>query len=166
MLSVMGLTDEPAHLEGYGPIGAETARGLMGAASGFYRILTDPGSGSCSYGRDRYEVPKKLRRALQVRDGTCRFPGCSRKARFCDIDHTKDWILGGETAERNLACLCKGHHLLKHKTGWHVAQDPDGTGRMTWTSPEGREHTTYPQLQEVGNAVAQTRWLDATPAPF
>ncbi|WP_353807265.1 HNH endonuclease signature motif containing protein [Agromyces sp. SYSU T00194] len=77
-----------------------------------------------------------------MRDGTCRFPGCDRRADASEIDHTVDWAAGGETGHDNLAHLCARHHHLKHEAGWRVVQR--GGGVLEWRSPLGREYTTDP----------------------
>jgi hypothetical protein len=143
VLTLMGAGDEPARLEGYGPIDAETARRLAGGSTGFTRILTHPETGVVlSVGRDRYTVPVELRRALRFRDGTCRMVGCERRTASCDVDHTTDWQYGGPTAVDNLAHLCRRHHQLKHHTDWKMTQL--AAGDIQWTSPTGRLHTTRP----------------------
>ncbi|WP_210481348.1 HNH endonuclease signature motif containing protein [Naasia sp. SYSU D00948] len=158
-LALSGSQDLPSDLDGYGPIDPETARRLCGAASGFYRILTDPGTGAVvQFGRERYEVPPELRRFLKQRDGTCRFVGCSRPAKLCDIDHTVPWEDGGETEDRNLAYLCRGHHRVKHRGGWSVRHDPDRPGVLIRNDPDGFEYRTEPRmvLTHRGERPAQT----------
>lgn len=119
VLALLGHSDSPATLEGYGPMDAETARILAGRARSFRRILTHPETGVVlSVGRDRYAVPADLRAALRLRDETCRFPGCSRRARRCDLDHITDWALGGTTDHDNLMTVCRRHHRLKHLSTW------------------------------------------------
>jgi len=146
VLTLLDRSDEPAVLEGYGPIDIETALELAAAAPGFTRILTHPETGAVlSVGRDRYVVPSDLRTWLRVRDGTCRFPGCSRAARICEIDHTQDWQHAGETAHYNLAHLCPAHHRLKHMTSWSVRQLEGGV--VEWTSPTGKVYVTEPEVQ-------------------
>lgn len=153
-LTIAGTGDEPAVLGTHGPIDPKTARELVGCAPGLYRVLTHPGTGvMVQYGRDRYQVPKELRRYLQLRDGTCRFPGCNRQAVRCDVDHCDDWQFHGETEAGNLAHLCRGHHRLKHGTDWAVRQSP-GTAVLTWTSPAGRAHATEPAMTPA--AASQT----------
>jgi hypothetical protein len=145
-LTLLGADDEPATLEGYGPIDIDTARRLAANAPSFTRILTHPETGAVlSVGRDRYAVPSDLRTWLRVRDGTCRYPGCSRSAHRCDIDHTTDWQYGGTTSHDNLAHLCLTHHHLKHHTQWQVEQT--GGGDLEWTAPSGRRYTTQPATQ-------------------
>ncbi|MEO6944633.1 MAG: DUF222 domain-containing protein [Lacisediminihabitans sp.] len=150
-LTLLGRSDEPAVLEGYGPIDVDTARELTGRAPSFIRLLTHPETGVVlSMGRKRYRVPEDLRKWLQLRDGTCRFPGCNCSSGRCDIDHTLDWFLGGLTDYDNLADLCGSHHTVKHKSGWALTQVRDGTGASTgqlmWTSPTGRRYITEPNM--------------------
>lgn len=146
VMTLLGRSDEPAILDGYGPIDPATAMELAAHAPSFTRILTHPETGAVlSIGRDSYAVPKDLRRWLRVRDGTCRFVNCSRDAAHCDIDHTKEWVAdNGPTAHNNLAYLCRGHHTVKGKTAWQVEQTEDGSGTLEWTSPSGRTYTTLP----------------------
>jgi hypothetical protein len=143
VMTLLGRSAEPGELQGYGPIDLETTRRLAAGAPSFIRILTDPITGErLSVGRERYKVPTDLRTAVILDDETCRFPGCTRRADRCDLDHTTDWARGGETSLANLAALCRRHHTLKHQTDWHVRS---GEGRaLHWTSPAGAEHTTRP----------------------
>ena len=143
-LTLLGRSDEPAVLEGYGPIDIDTARALAAAAPSFTRLLTHPETGAVlSVGRTSYAVPADLRTWLRVRDGTCRFPGCSRAARNCDVDHTDDWQWGSATNHDNLAHLCRAHHRVKHQTQWGARQR--GAGVIEWTSPTGHVYTTEPE---------------------
>jgi hypothetical protein len=144
VLSLLGHSDEPADLDGYGPIPAHVALRLAAHAPSFHRILTHPETGAhLSYDRTTYRVPADLTRYLQARDGTCRFPGCSRRAAKSDLDHTIPWAAGGHTRHDNLAHLCRKHHRLKHHTRWRMTQAADGV--IQWASPTGRQHTTHPQ---------------------
>ncbi|QAY72026.1 HNH endonuclease [Agromyces protaetiae] len=145
VFTLMGLSEEPADLDGYGPIDADTARRLAADAPSFTRILTHPETGAfLSYGRTTYRVPADLAGYLAVRDGGCRFPGCGRRARESDIDHTVDWARGGETRHDNLAHLCRSHHRLKHHTRWRMEQETGGVVR--WRGPSGREVLSPPPL--------------------
>ena len=162
VLTLLGSSETPAELEGYGPIDPETARQLAASAPSFQRILTHPESGVVlSVGRGSYAVPKDLRRWLVLRDETCRFPGCSRSARRSEIDHTVDWQFGSETAHLNLAHLCLSHHHFKHQTAWSYTQDAHG--RLEWTSTTGHRYATEPAIQlhgETGVSTADAdRWI-------
>ncbi len=92
-----------------------------------------------SHGRTTYRPTAELARAVRARDVTCRFPGCRRAARRCDIDHTVPHPEGA-TAGCNLACLCRLHHRAKHRAGWQLEQLSGG--RLRWTSPSGMVMTT------------------------
>ncbi|MFE6256569.1 DUF222 domain-containing protein [Agromyces sp. NPDC057865] len=158
VLSLLGQTNEPAELDGYGPIDAETARRIAAHAPSFQRILTHPETGAfLSYGRTSYRVPADLAGYLAVRDGRCRFPGCGRRARSADIDHTVDWADGGSTSHENLAYLCRKHHRLKHRTRWRMTQEHGGVIR--WTSPAGHILRTYPERPFIAVPT------DAAPGP-
>ena len=148
-LTLLGMSEEPATLEGYGPIDADTARRVAARAPSFYRLLTHPETGTVlSVGRDHYEVPADLRRWLRVRDETCRAPGCNRLARRSDCDHCTDWNAEGLTAHDNLAHLCHGHHSLKHRTDWVYVHR--GGGTLEWTSPTKKTYVTHPAVQMTG----------------
>ncbi|MCU0268846.1 MAG: HNH endonuclease [Acidimicrobiales bacterium] len=65
-------------------------------------------------------------RALQVRDRTCRFPGCGRTT-YLKAHHLVHAAHGGPTRLDNLVLLCQVHHTLIHKPGWHLTRHPDDT---------------------------------------
>ncbi|MBG6216828.1 hypothetical protein IWX75_001272 [Arthrobacter sp. CAN_A6] len=144
VLTLLGVDDAPANLEGYGPIPAHIARRLAAHAPSFTRILTHPETGAIlSLGRTSYVVPADLRNWLRIRDKTCRHPGCNRGAINSEIDHTTPWAHGGETSHTNLGHLCRYHHALKTAGHWHYTQPIPGT--IVATSPAGRTYTTYPE---------------------
>lgn len=133
---------EPGYLEGYGVIDAEQVRQLAAAAS---LLVADPVTSPVE--ALRYQPSAALERAVRCRDLTCRFPGCSRPAVVCDLDHTipfnhQDPAAGGRTVADNLKCLCRQHHRLKTFGGWRDKQLPDGT--VVWVSPTGRTYRTSP----------------------
>ena len=135
VMTLLGHDDEPATLDGYGPIDTETARRLAGEASSWVRILTHPVTGTVlDVDRTTYRVPKALSRWLGVRDQVCTGPGCMRSARDCDMDHMLDWQYGGKTADTNLCPLCERHHVIKTKSKWVLYRD-EVTGVRFWTSP-------------------------------
>ncbi|MBG6238000.1 hypothetical protein IWX78_000955 [Mycetocola sp. CAN_C7] len=144
-LTLLGWGDQPATLDGYGPIDAKTARLLAGQAATWNRMLTDPKTGApIALDSTTYRPSKAMRRYLRYVDGTCRFPGCRRAARHCDLDHTKDHQFGGATQCENLSHLCPKHHRLKHQTIWRAEQL--SAGALRWTSPGGRTYVTQPDI--------------------
>ncbi len=146
VFSMMGVTDEPAMLDGYGPIPASMARELVanGAAS-FYRVLVDPRDGApLEIGRKSYRVTGAMRAWLRMRDGKCPFPGCSNNSLDNDADHILAWADGGTTGISNLGQPCPKHHKLRHTTGWKptpaTKNEPPG-----WISPIGRHYPSEHQ---------------------
>ena len=61
VFALMGLTDEPAMLDGHGPIPASMARTLVAeGATSFHRVLVDPRDGApLEIGRDSYRIPRR-----------------------------------------------------------------------------------------------------------
>ncbi|HJW01100.1 MAG TPA: HNH endonuclease signature motif containing protein, partial [Arthrobacter sp.] len=139
--ALMGLTDEPADLDAYGPIPASMARKLVAdGASSFRRVLTDPRDGApLAIGRASYRIPAALKQWLRMRDGKCSFPGCTNQSLDNEADHILAWADGGTTAIANLNQVCRKHHRLKHSTAWNPtsASTDKPTG---WTSPTGRHY--------------------------
>jgi hypothetical protein len=143
--TLLGLDERPAELVGYGPITAAAARAL--AADGdatWRRILTDPASGAVlDVGHRRYRPPAAMAEHVLNRDLTCTFPGCRVPAQACDLDHVVPYDPldpDGRTAPDNLGPDCRHHHRIKHRPGWSVARDPDGS--LRWTTPSGRRYRT------------------------
>ena len=89
-----------------------------------------------------YTPSKALADFVRCRDLTCRWPGCDRPARDCDLDHTIPHSQGGPTHAGNLKCYCRTHHLVKTFWGWGEQQLADGT--LILTSPAGHTHVTIP----------------------
>ncbi|MDY7528326.1 MULTISPECIES: HNH endonuclease signature motif containing protein [unclassified Cryobacterium] len=143
VLTLLGKSEEPGYLAGYGPIEPDTARRLAAGAPSFTRLLTHPETGVVlSMGRDTYKPPTALKKWLEVRDETCTFPGCRRSAKRSDLDHSVEWQHGGETDAMNLAHLCPYHHAVKSYTRWSPRHL--GDGRIEWTSPARYNYIVEP----------------------
>jgi len=143
VLSLLGGSEAAADLDGHGPMDAATASTLTAAAPALRRLLVDPVDGRVlTTDPGTYTVPAALRDFLRARDGVCRFPGCTRAAARCDVDHVVAWSDGGRTVADNLTHLCRHHHVVKHQSTWQSRLAPDGT--VTWTSPTGRTHHDPP----------------------
>ncbi|MFJ4105459.1 HNH endonuclease signature motif containing protein [Amycolatopsis japonica] len=77
-------------------------------------------------GRMKRFVTPGQRRALNIRDGGCAFPGCHRAPKHCHAHHIRHWADGGPTDLRNLVLLCSFHHRLIHHGDWQVRMAPEG----------------------------------------
>jgi hypothetical protein len=97
--------------------------------------------GTCGHPRRvrSYRPGRTLRHLITTRHRTCGFPGCTRPAVRCDLDHTVPYNQGRVTCECNLAALCRQHHKTKQAQGWHLTQPQPGV--LTWTAPHGRSYT-------------------------
>jgi hypothetical protein len=115
-------------------IAPEVAR-MIGCDATFRRVVVDPAGEPLDVGRKTRLVTAAQRRALAVRDKTCRFPGCERPLSWCDAHHIRYWTHGGPTELRNLILLCRHHHTLIHTHGFAITgidhqirfHRPDGT---------------------------------------
>jgi hypothetical protein len=87
-----------------------------------------------SVGRKTRAIPPAIMRALLIRDGGCRFPGCTH-TRFTDGHHIKHWADGGETSLKNLVLLCRHHHRLVHEGGFGC--ETNRYGAVIFKSPRG-----------------------------
>ncbi len=96
-------------------IAASTARRLC-CDAGVVVAHVDAQGQPLSIGRKTRTIPAAIKRALLLRDRTCRFPGCTH-SRYVDGHHIEHWANGGETALANLMLLCSAHHTLLHEGG-------------------------------------------------
>ena len=146
VFALLGATDEPAMLDGYGPIPASMARDLVAnGADSFHRVLVDPRDGApLEIGRTSYRLTKAMRNWLRLRDGKCPFPGCSNHSLDNEADHLLAWHQGGTTGISNLGQPCPKHHRLRHTSRWRPTpaskNEPPG-----WISPSGRRYKSEHQ---------------------
>jgi hypothetical protein len=125
-----------SEMESGGMLCAETTRRIT-CDSSVVQWLDKNGNGHdgqpLSVGRKSRTIPPAIRRALQRRDGGCRFPGCTA-TRFVDAHHIHHWADGGETSMNNLVLLCSRHHHLVHEGGFGL-EKVDGAFRFI--NPQG-----------------------------
>jgi hypothetical protein len=147
---------EPGEAGGLGVIDAAAARRLATlpeAARTVRGVLFDPTTGRLCGLTSRgaglrvtwcddlppapgYRHTETMRAVVELRDRTCRHPGCSRRATACDCDHVVPYPQG-PTHPDNTCCLCRRHHRLKtHAKRWEHVFDPD-RDRLTVTTPTG-----------------------------
>ncbi|MDQ0619043.1 HNH endonuclease signature motif containing protein [Arthrobacter globiformis] len=141
VFSLLGVSEEPATLDGYGPIPPSMARRLVAdGGTSFLRVLTDPRDGApLEIGRTSYRLTKPMRQWLRLRDAKCTSPSCNNYSLDNDADHLLAWSDGGGTGVANLGQPCPKHHRLKHTTAWR----PVGATRDAppgWVSPSGRSY--------------------------
>ena len=128
-------------------------------------VLTDSFGRALDVGDTQYPFPPKIRRAVEVRDRHCTFPGCSAKPAWCHVHHLVPFGRGGPTSEGNGALLCGRHHRYIHAHGWtglivdgHVIWRPPDPTIPTSSSPTpGSKHSNAP------SATSPTAGSPATP---
>ena len=117
-------------------VSAETSRRIC-CDAGVVRVTHASDGSVLDVGRRTRTIPPALRRALEVRDRGCRFPGCH--SRFCEAHHIRHWAAGGETSLANTLLLCRYHHRLLHEGRWKLALNP--AGQYVFRSPRGETVT-------------------------
>ncbi len=96
------------------------------------------------FGRAKRLFEGPQRRAMEARDGHCRYPGCTAPPSHCEGHHLLRWTLGGVTNIDQGALLCWHHHTHVHAHNITIQKTPDGG--LTFTHPDGHLiGTTYPQ---------------------
>ena len=142
------------HIENGSHVTAETSRRLACDCS-VVPIKEDVFGEPLSIGRKSRSIPPSIRRALRVRDGGCRFPGCTH-TRFVDGHHIQHWADGGPTSLDNLVLLCRHHHRLVHEGGFSCSKMP--SGKVVFADERDRPMSDSALQPELGTDVEQ--WLD------
>ena len=145
LTTLLGLTDAPGELEGYGPLDPDLVRALAADAE-WIRWVTDPvGDYLLDSGARRFPGAR-LARFLRDRESRCKHPSCGVKARNCDADHLPEHSRGGRTSATGMSPTCPRHNRHRDASGWHVETeryvDPHGAPDPTWVSPLGRRYAT------------------------
>lgn len=83
-------------------------------------------------------IPPAIRKAVQLRaKGVCEWPGCCRRAAWCDVHHLVHKADGGKTSVSGCVLLCQFHHdVCIHRKGWRLVLHPDAT--TTAYGPNGQ----------------------------
>ena len=81
-------------------------------------------------GRAKRLFAPAQRKALLIRDQTCRAEGCDTPGTWCDAHHLDPWHAGGPTDLDNGILLCPSHHHRAHDTGYRTDRLPNGDLRF------------------------------------
>jgi hypothetical protein len=107
-------------------------------------ITTDDHGAPLDVGRASRAATAAQRRALRLRDRTCRFPGC-HTTRHLHAHHVIEWSDDGPTDLDNLILLCSFHHRFVHDHDWRLEPLPGRPGRYTFHPPD----TTAPHPHDL-----------------
>ena len=153
---------QAADLEGRTELGdgvsAQASRRLL-CDAGVVSMLEDEQGKTIDVGRKTRTIPAALRRALDARDGGCRFPGCTNRI-FTDAHHVEHWLDGGETSLANAVLLCRRHHRYLHEHGFSLEREGEA---LVFRDPDGRVVPAQgPRWQvEVDPAAVAAAWCGA-----
>ncbi|NHC13057.1 DUF222 domain-containing protein [Motilibacter deserti] len=145
--TLLGLSERPGELAGYGPIPAPVVREL--ASDGAWkRWLVEPQTGELlDVGATTYRPSARLAAFVTARDRTCRGPGSGQPADQSDLDHIEPYD-GANTKRDNLQPLRRRWHNAKTHGGWEATRAPDGTTH--WRTPLGRRYSVPPESLDPG----------------
>jgi Domain of unknown function (DUF222) len=165
---IMGVSNAPGELVGYGPITADVCREVRRNAT-MRRLITNPVDGTfLAADTEIYRPSAALARHVEFRDRQCVFLGCPRPATRCHLDHS-DRFPDGRTCHDNLGPLCEHHHIFKHALDDALAQLKHRTlqqpkaGTFVWTMPTGHTYTRPPLA--IGPPIKDEHRALAGPLP-
>ena len=152
--ALLGGGNTPAVVDGYGPIPAAVARGLVQGAvtderskATLRRLYRRPNSRNLVAMESRSRCfPRGLARFIGLRDQTCRTPYCDAPIRH--RDHAQPRNRGGPTSWVNGLGMCERCNYEKEAPGWRVvASDENGEHTAEFVTPTGARYlSTAPPL--------------------
>jgi hypothetical protein len=119
------LSQHGVALLGDEPISAGQARRLACTANILPAVLGGD-SQILDLGRTRRLFSPPQRKAMAVRDVTCRADGCDIPAAWCEAHHLTPWSRGGRTDLADGVLLCSFHHHRAHEERYDTRRGPDG----------------------------------------
>jgi hypothetical protein len=112
------------------PVDAGSLR-RMCCDAGILPVVLSGESQVLDEGQEHRLVTGAIRRALELRDGGCIFPGCTVPANLCQAHHIIPWWDEGPTSLDNLCLVCRHHHALVEpdryhsRDQWRIVVDPN-----------------------------------------
>lgn len=142
--ALSGHTDEPAHVENYGPIPTKIAREVVSTGDTeleLRRLYAKPKSGALVAMDSKSRIfPKALAALIGLRDQTYRTAYCDAPIRH--IDHIVPHAHGGATTEINGQGLSEDCNYAKQAPRWssEPAHSAGGRHLVVTTTPTGHRH--------------------------
>ena len=172
--TLLGGSNAPAEICGYGPIPAAVARGLVSGAvtdersrATLRRLYAHPASRALVAMESRARLfPRGLAAFIGFRDQRCRTPYCDAPIRH--RDHARPWADGGTTCVSNGLGLCERCNYVKEAAGWAVEPGVDEKCRHTaeFITPTGTLYRSgapplpaappWLEISEIETAVGMT----------
>jgi hypothetical protein len=153
----------PCNLDDKHWISAKTAKRLSCDAS-LVTVLENDRGKVLNIGRRARTIPSPIKRALNLRDTTCRVPGCCQ-SRYLDAHHIQHWADSGETSLDNLVHLCRHHHRQLHLGLFTIHVDRTGAlneAEIVFSTPAGQriEASLFPQFSRQSVESAEQALCD------
>ena len=163
---LFGTSDEPGHIDGYGPVPADLVREWVTASAvdeqtkvWLRRLYVTPETGAlvAMDSRSRF-FPAGLADLIRLRDRTCRTPWCDAPIRH--TDHVEPSAGGGPTAGINGDGLCVACNLAKEAIGWQARPRPGPRHVVETRTPTGHTYrsTAPPLVPPRFIEVSPGRW--------
>ncbi len=156
----------PQHMDYQWISKANTKR--FSSDASLYTVLEDTYGNVLNLSRKTRTVSTALKRALNLRDTTCRFPGCCAN-NYVDFHHIQHWSNGGRTGPDNLIKLCRFHHRLLHKGHYtvHIQEQTEHNHGQKWIfkTADGEIIESNPTLTISGptmgaGGIMEVKWPD------
>ncbi len=147
--ALFGESDDPARIQGYGPVPAELAREIVAGACSrdevvwLRRLYTSPTTGELVTMDTRARrFRHSLARFIRLRDQVCRTPWCTAPVRH--DDHAAEAASGGSTSAANGQGLCEACNHAKQAPGWAARPVDHADGHEIETSlPTGHSYRSH-----------------------
>jgi hypothetical protein len=130
------------------PLPLDVAR-MLACDSARVNMTADQTGALMDVGRSTRTIPPAIARALWVRDGCCRAPGCGRR-RHLQAHHIEHWVDGGPTCMANLMLVCSRHHKAIHE-GRLFVEIRDG--KLVFRDAQGKERPAAPASAATGEEL-------------
>ncbi len=163
----IGTLQNRCDLDGKHWLSAKTAKRLSCDASLVTVLENDKGQ-VLNIGRRARIIPASIKRALDLRDQTCRVPGCCN-TRYLDAHHIQHWADGGETSLDNLMNMCRHHHRQLHQGVFNIHVEKASAyeeAHMMFSTPSGKhiKASFFPQFSQKSATTAEQALRDAAPS--
>ena len=145
--ALLGASDEPADIPGYGPISADLVREWIrdGMAAGveitLRRLFVEPRAGALvAMESSRRTFDGALADLIELRDQHCRTPWCDAPVRH--RDHVVKAGHGGPTSAANGQGLCEACNYAKEAVGWQAWPRPGPRHTVEVVTPTGHAYAS------------------------
>lgn len=147
--ALLAHADDPAFLDGFGPIPAEAARALVAdnldadVRVWLKRLFVRPRDGDLVAMESKARLfPRALGEFIELRDRWCRNAYCGAPIR--NLDHVEPRARGGATSAENGQGLCVSCNQAKEAAGFSSRPEPGQRHSVEMVTPTGHAYRTGP----------------------